>query len=77
MKKILAILVLGLLLIQPSFSNEEQEKDLSDEEYYEKLSNDMSIGAIDFECLNMCKDSMTGMSISASRSFCINQCSMP
>ena len=52
-------------------------EDLSDEEYYEKLSNDMSIGAIDFECLNMCKDSMTGMSISASRSFCINQCSMP
>ena len=41
MKKNLIILVLSVLLIQPSFSDEEQEKDLSCEESYEKLSNDM------------------------------------
>jgi len=77
MKKSLIILVLSVLLIQSSFSDEEQKKDLSSEESYEKLSNDMSIGALDFECLNMCKDSMTGMSISATSTFCRTQCTMP
>ena len=74
MKKHLIILILSVFLIQPSFGDE--EKDLPSEEL-EKLSNVMSIGAIDFECLNMCKDSMTGMSISAASTFCRTQCSMP
>ena len=52
-----------------------QEKDLSGEESYEKLSNDMSIGAIDFECLNLCKDSVKGtFTIGELNSFCIKQC---
>ena len=55
MKKLLAILVLGLLLIQPSFSDEEedlqnllnQKNDLSGEEFYNELTKLQDQWAID------------------------------
>ena len=95
MKKLLGIVVLGLLWYNFAYSQdcnhidykkskdefikciqvEEQKKDLSSEESYEELSNDMSIGAIDFECLNLCKNAVRGtFTIAELNAFCRLQC---
>ena len=95
MKKLVGIVVLGLLWCNVSYSQDcshidykkskdeftkcikikEKEKNLSDEDSYEKLSSDVSFGTIDFECLNICKQSVKGtFTIAELNAFCRMQC---
>ena len=88
-KLILSCLTL-LLLIQPSFGDEYQEliklletkEDLSLEQK-ESIAEDLMMfkanpswpSTVDYGCLNLCKDTVKGMTIGELNSFCMMRCS--
>jgi hypothetical protein len=76
MKKLLGILVLGLLWCGTANA---EEKKISPEkkERIEKLKTKSQWPSkVDWGCLNICKDAIKGVRISEINSFCMMQCSL-
>ena len=89
MKKLLGILVLGLLWCNFAYSQDCKNMDSLEELFNcikenkeEKVMREKSMTiesqlaptTTDFECLNLCKDSVKGMTISELNSFCMMRC---